>query len=401
MSATDIAAQIRARHDAMTGSKGESVRESVERKLNDVSAFNRSIEARSAEIAARLAAARASFIGQLGLDPDSTAGQVGNLAASAVSGLSRMAGQVAALPASAAFAGDLSQLSQEQIQAINRFKQGSATSEDIELINRRTRRVGAREVASNISPLERFDRAMANSGRAQGITNAFDLSSIVEQSRRDELDEQLREAFSRNGEQLSRGWENLNQGNVASGVGDMVGALARLGGNAVVAGVTNPGAAAEYVAENVPQLAVGLVPKAGRALLAASNVGYGSEAYQKGIEKYAAENNGALPPQDVRNRMALMAASAVAAEQFVDTKMLNLVKGGDPASKAAQEAVRKGFRDSLKRVGTATAGALMMLVRHWTCSNPSCFSPALRRQRRADGTAGWWGAGFSGILETA
>jgi hypothetical protein len=355
MSANDIAAQIRARHNAATGSKGESVRESVERKLGDISAYNRTIEARSAEIIARQEAARKSFIGSLGLDPDSAAGQAGNLAASAVSGISRVAGQVAALPASAGFAADLSQLSEEQIAAINRYKQGGATPEDVELINRRTRRVGTREVASNISPLERFERAMANNATAQGISNTFDLSGSVEQSRREPLTQELGEAFERDGAQLSSGWQNLKKGNVAEGAGDMLSSLAKLGAGAVKAGVSNPGGVAEYVAENLPQLLVGAVPKVGGAALAASNAGYGVEAYQKGIEKYAKENNGALPPEDVRSRMAAFAASAALTEQVVDAKMLKLLKGGDPASDATKEAVRKSFRDSLKKVGSASA----------------------------------------------
>jgi len=351
MSANDIVAQVQARYAYRRENKVAEVAQASEAKQANLSTFEQRM-ARSAErLYAKQQAERESFIGQLGLDPDGLTGRAVNLGASAVSGTSRMAGHIAALPVDALRAMDMVQLSEAEINIINRYKQRDPSLTAAEL-----NRINTPDREGRLSPLQRFERAARDNQTSRSINKAFDLSGIVHQGRRDELDEQLGEAFSRNGEQLSRGWENLKQGNVASGVGDMVGALARLGGNAVVAGVTNPGAAAEYVADTVPQLAVGLVPKAGRALLAASNVGYGSEAYQKGIENYAAKNNGALPPQDVRNRMALMAASAVAAEQVVDAKMLNLLKGGDPASKAAQEAVRKGFRDSLKRVGTATAG---------------------------------------------
>jgi hypothetical protein len=288
-------------------------------------------------------ASKNSWVTQQGLDPDSVTGRAANLGASLYSGASRVVGDVVGFVGADAEAmiRDAS-LSDEQISAVGRFKQGIASPEDVALIN-------ARKAEGAQSPLEMFDKATEARTRSGNIADAFDRSGTVHTGRRDELSEQLGSEFQGAWDQTKAGASMLWDGDIA-GSKDLASGLAKLVYNAGEAAVTNPGAAAEYIAENIPQLGLGLLGSAGKAAMLTSNVGYASESYQKGIAKYQAENKGAYPPAEARQEMALYAASMALAEQVGD---VSLLKGARGAAEAVTNTGKTGLIQSLKNTADA------------------------------------------------
>lgn len=288
---------------------------------------------------------KGSWVGKLGLEPDGAAAQAVNLGASAYSGASRVAGDITGF-----LAADLdamlrdATISETEVGAINRYRQGVASEEDVDIIT-------ARRTAGAHSPLDMATRADQARERSANIDAAFDRSSVVDTTRRDELSQQLGAEFGDSWGQVKTGAKALWDGDLA-GSKDLATGMAKLIFNAGEAAVSNPGAAAEYIAENIPQLAIGAFGTAGKAALLTSNAGYASENYQQGIAKYQAENGGAYPPAEERQRMAILAASLVAAEQVVDTSLL---KGMTGAAKAVEDTAKTGLVQSLKN--TAKVGA--------------------------------------------
>ena len=115
------------------------------------------------------------------------------------------------------------------------------------------------------------------------------------------------------------------------------------------AALANSGGVVDYALENIPQLFVGAIPKVGGAALAASNIGYAGEEFTKGLTEYQKQNNGALPPPDERRMMALKAVSLAAAEHLGDKMSLGFMV----PEKAAKEAAKLSFKQSLKNTGEA------------------------------------------------
>lgn len=137
--------------------------------------------------------------------------------------------------------------------------------------------------------------------------------------------------------------------------GEIVSGMAGLLANAGRAAINNKSGVASYVAENLPQLAVGAFGPAGHTLMTASNVGYAADNYQKGLENYAKANNGKLPSRDEQDYMARMAATLAVAEQLGDSLSLGVGKVIGKAGKsrivnAAKAAVAGGIGE------TATEG---------------------------------------------
>jgi hypothetical protein len=287
-----------------------------------------------------------SLVGQLGLNPNGVAGQAVNLGASVYSGAARVAGDLAGF-----VAGDyeamvrMGVLSEDEIQAVGRHRQGIATPADLALIN-------TRKSADSYTALENADLADKARARSASIDKTFDQSSLVQGDRRAQLSSDLGDDFQGAWDQVKTGAKAVWDGKLGSGSGDLVSGFAKLVYNAGEAAVTNPGAAAEYIAENIPQLAIGVAGKAGKAALLASNVGYASEEYQKGIANYQKENGGAYPPQAERIKMAGYAASLALAEQLGD---VSLLKGAQGAAKAVEDTARIGFKQSLKNTVKETA----------------------------------------------
>lgn len=297
-------------------------------------------------------AAANSWVGQAGLDPNGVAGTLLNLAASGYSGALRVAGDVTRF-----LAGDLEAMWQDantselERASIDKYRQGVATPEDMERINRRHRTA----FGESPSPLERSDAATAARERGDAIDQAFNRESVIHQGRRDEFREALGQDFDDTWGKVTDGakalWSGEGQGR-AEGAKDMASGLAQLVFRAGEAVGNNKIAALQYITENIPQLLLGAAGKGGQVALALSNAGYASENYQKGITKYQAENGGAYPPQDVRQSMAMHAASLALAEQVGD---VSLLKGMSTAKDAAGNAIRTGFKQSLLNTGKAAA----------------------------------------------
>lgn len=295
-----------------------------------------------------LEANNGSWTAKLGLDPQTAAGQAVNLGASVYSGAARLVGDIAgfALGDLEAIVADAS-LTDEEIAAIGRHKQGKGRLGEFSLITRKNP-----DHPTDPSPLERFNMAVEARKRSASINKALDVSSVVDTGRRDELSSQLGENFQGSWDQTKAGAKALWGGDVGGSV-DLASGLAKLIYNAGEAAITHPGASLEYVAENVPQLVTGVFGKVGKVAMLTSNVGYASEKYQEGIAKFQAENGGAYPPPEERQRMAAIAASLALVEHVSD---LGQLKAAGGAAKALEETGKTGVVQALKN--SAKAGAV-------------------------------------------
>lgn len=310
-----------------------------------------------------------SWVNQLGLGADSAGGQAVNLAASFASGAARVGGQIAALPANAVAMADELSLDAQDHDAYNRYVKGVATPEDMVRLsskkamaskNDRPEDIARAQELANKSPdaptvLQLFDRAQNARETGQDVAKRFNLESIVNTGKRQALTKQLEGNFEGNWDQAKQGWASMQKGEDGKGMADIAAGIGKLIYNAGEAAVSNPAAASEYIVENLPQLGLGLFGAAGKASLTASNVGYGADLYQQGIEKYRKDNGGQLPSVEERQHMAMNAAGAILAEQGGDLASLALMKA---AGKAGTDAVRTGFKESLKNTLKATTGGI-------------------------------------------
>jgi hypothetical protein len=328
MSGFDFDAYLANRIDA--DNKLKQVSEASKEKLAQ-------LQATSDEKKAELAPKTAAWSDQLGLAPGSFEANRVNDAASLVSGASRLAGQVASLPVSIAGAAMSADATPEDYAAYNRVQTGNATAEDWARLNQRT----SSSQHTILEGLRADDQARV---AARQINDTADLGGIVNQQNRQGLSEDLGKGFDENWAKVQTG----EAGQVAKG-------LAGLIFNAGSALAHNPSAVREYVLENAPQLFVGALGKAGQVAMGASNVGYAVDEYQKGIENFQKANGGQLPPEDMRQRMALQAASLAAAEEGGDLIGLGATK---MLGHAAEDVTRGGLLTTAKRAtGAALEGA--------------------------------------------
>lgn len=300
-----------------------------------------------------------SWAGQLGLDGEALDGGAVNMAASLVSGASRLAGNIASLPLNGVAAMIEADLSEDVIAARNRAAQGKATAADQALLQTKRSVTGQPGGAGNITNETAIARADTARRWASNVAKTFDLGDIVDQTNRDALSADLGNEFQGNWDQLKGGFTAAKEGKVLGGSGDMVSGLAGLLMNAGDAVGTNPQAVSEYVVENAPQLLVGALGAAGKAGMATSNVGYAADNYRQGIENYQAKNGGALPPPEQRQEMALYAASLALAEQVGDVAVLGLGKAKKAlgtAVEGAEETVKTGGKQALLNSLKATLG---------------------------------------------
>lgn len=325
--------------------------------------FDQLVRAREAKAAAlasstpvkqeQVAAKAPSWVESMGL-VNPVAVNVTNLAASVFSGASRVAGDILSLPGDTMAAAYQSELSEEQMAAYGRSTTGQAMPGDLEILNGRVRATDP----NSETVLQRVQRIDGLRGQAAGVDKAFDVSSVVDKSKQNNLVNQLGDGFETPWDMVKSGWDGVTGDRKLGGAGDIATGLGQLIYRAGEAAVDNPVAASEFIAENLPQLAVGLAGKVGKAALTTSNVGYGVENYRKGIEKFQAENNGAFPPEDVRQRMALAAAATVAAEQVGDLATLKNIKSLGKAADKELDAARTGFMSSVLNTGKATVAGV-------------------------------------------
>lgn len=323
------------------------------------------------QLTARIAATKAaeeananSWVRKAGLNPNDFDGSALNLAAEAYSGTSRLAGQVAGLPHALLAGANQANLSEQDIQALNRHAQGKATSEDIAQINRKVAPTVAGDPNAQVraqaiadlnpnapTPLSLWIEMNKARAVSRNINEAFDRSNVVEQTARNALNAQAEAGYAANAPQIGKGADAIKTGDFTGGAADVLAGTGKLVGSGISALASNPRAVAGYVAENAPQLLVGAAGKAGAAAMATSNVGYAADIYNQGIENYQTKNGGALPPEAERQRMILQAESLALAEQGGDMAGLAIGKVGAKAVVGGRTSIAGAVGNSAKAVG--------------------------------------------------
>lgn len=306
---------------------------------------------RAQQKAVEQAAVDASWSGQLGLESGGFLGNRVNEAASLVSGTSRLAGHITSLAPNALSYMDTAPTTAADTEAWNRTKAGKALPEDLALLDR--------PIGPNSTVRKSFEDAEAHRATGRKVNDFFNLEKIVDPTHRNALTTDLKKGFEEPWAQLSTGVSAIGDGNVLSGSANAVSGLAKLLFNTGDAVISNPTGVKEFVIENAPQLFVGALGVAGKAGMVASNVGYAADTYQQGIENYAKENGGALPPEAERQSMALKAASLALAEQAGDMIGLGAAKLGKKAFEGSADALKSSFKESLKSIGKAGGRGLV------------------------------------------
>lgn len=282
-----------------------------------------------------------AWLAKLGFQPDTVMGDSVNAAASLASGATRTAGDIVTAPLTSASTNNLNYLDEEVMSKYQRYKDGTATPEDIEYLNA--------PIQGGVSALERINAQPKMQENLAGIRDTFDTSSIVDQTQRNRLNEKLAQNFEPS-------WDKVKNGDA----GDKVAGIAELIFNGGKALLSEPGAVFEYTVENAPQLLLGAAGAGGRAAQVVSNIGYAADAYNQGLDNYAKENNGALPPVEERRRMAIQAAGIAASEQLGDVVGLGtaglLGRTGKAVKEGAEETAR---RLTLKKALGNTTGATL------------------------------------------
>ena len=118
----------------------------------------------------------------------------------------------------------------------------------------------------------------------------------------------------------------------------------------------NPEATFEYIAENLPQLAIGAIS---RTALLTTNLAYGADIYSDVLADYKTEN-GRSPTREEASHMAMWALSASIMEQVADATILRQLKlfpGGTTATASVlSKFVPTQVKETVKAVSATTAG---------------------------------------------
>lgn len=290
-------------------------------------------------------APKPTWLERSGMGEGSFLGNRVNDAASLVSGATRLMGDITALPVTAVGAAQGVGVDDEDIAAYNRLSQNQGTEDDVARLQRPIRGDGS-------TALDQLQAQQSTNKKARAVSEFFNTESIVDQTNREGLQNDLKEGFAPAWDQVKQGWNDKDFTDIAGGVADLI-------LNAGSAAIKNPGGVREFVLENAPQLFVGLYGKAGQAAMAASNVGYAANMFQEGMENYAKQNNGQLPPGEVQRKMAMQAAGAAMMEQVGDVASLGLGRVskalgvGGKAAEEGVEAATKSFKESVQNTVNA------------------------------------------------
>lgn len=294
-----------------------------------------------------------AWIGKMGLDADDGIAQGINLGASLLSGASRTLGNLATLPIDAISGMAQATVPEAQVQAYNRSLTGDVQPGDDELLNQTA-------PLDDGVPQTYRERLQGSTGLQQvgkDVADFFDISSIVDTSRRDRLSDDLRSETADSVQQLRDAKDSFDKGEYGQAAKDGAAGLFRTIGSAISTGAQDPAAVTEYVVENVPQI---LAAMYNPAALTATNAGYGFDAYREGVTDYATANQGQLPNEAERAEMGLFAASAAAAEMVGDVSLIrgfkNSGKGiGAGAASVAGASTREGLTEGYQTYAEAKA----------------------------------------------
>ena len=215
-----------------------------------------------------------SIVTQLGLDEEGTTAQAVNAVASLASGTTRLAGNILALPSSLSAEAETASLDQDDFDAYTKYTKGDRSPETMARLNHVTKSgftMGDVNRAmegqfGNASVLQRIEQSNAQREAARTINSAFDISNRVNQTRRQAFSEELTQDFDTNWGNVTSGFESRDSKKLASGIAGLLSEAGKAAGN-------NPGAVAEYIIENIPQLAIGAAGAGGKAEPAAPACG--------------------------------------------------------------------------------------------------------------------------------
>lgn len=285
-----------------------------------------------------------SLIGKMGIEAESFLGDQVNKAASLVSGVGRLTGDLATLPLNYGAMTQQTSVEESAIQAFNRMQAGTPEEGDEALLAAPS--IGSPDelVQSN---LERLQAAQQLNKYAGNVREFFDWSSIVDTTNRDELSADIKGATAQGAELLREAGSSFEQGDYLDALLSGAAGAVQTVGTAAPAAATNPGAVLEYAAENLPQL---LTAGKSVALGVASNVGYAADQLREGFTEYAEENAGQIPEQADRIKMTAAAASLALAEQVGDLGVLKAARGGSGniasgvVSASSREGVTEGYQ---------------------------------------------------------
>ncbi|AKC04779.1 virion RNA polymerase [Pseudomonas phage YH30] len=284
-----------------------------------------------------------SLIGKMGITPGAAGTEILNAAASFVSGTGRALGDVIALPINAAADMGQAGVTNEAIEAYNRYVSGQMQEGDEAILSQ----TAAGDDGVPQTMLQRMQGVDELRKLSTNVDKFFDWSSIVDTTRRDQLSDDIADATAGGVERLRNAGESFSRGEILDGLVQGALGVGQTAATAIGASATNPLAVGEYTVENAPQM---LAYAANPVLGAATNVGYASDEYREGITEYQAENQGQLPDADDRLKMGLAAASLAVAEQVADAGILRGIRGEggglirSTLGSSAREGVTEGYQ---------------------------------------------------------
>lgn len=294
-----------------------------------------------------------SLVSRLNLSPGTRDANAVNLGASIVASGARLAGHIASLPNQIAATHDEAQLRQEHFEAYRRMKEGRASERDMLVLSGSTY---LDDRKNNPTIQQSIENGMRNRAAGRNIVEAADsVGRLVHQGNREQLIEDVDSGFDDQWERVKEGWSQLGVGQDREGWTNITSGVGRIIANAGVSAYNNPAGAFEYIAEAIPQVAIGLFGRVGMGLLTTSNIGYALDEHSKGLQKYQEENNGAMPSPEQQERMATHAVSLVLAEQLSDVVQL---RGIGKILGTTDDAVKTGFKQALRNYATAVPKAM-------------------------------------------
>jgi hypothetical protein len=302
------------------------------------------LSAKADQVAAASVEKKQALVNKLGYDVEDTVGAAINFGASFVSGASRLAGNLTTLPIDAISGLAQGSVPEEQVQAYNRLQTGQASDADRALLDQ----TAPLDDGVPQTYLQRLQGTQGLQEVAQNVDDFFNIDSIVDQTNRERLSRDLKENTGDGVNRLRYAAEAFKIGHYKDALTEGFGGLDSTLSEALKTAASSPVATAEYVVENIPQL---LAAAYSAPVMAASNAGYGYDAYREGVRQYFDQNNGQLPNANERAKMGLFAASAALAEQVGDASMLRGFRAAGTGTSSKAMAAAAGIVGAMTREG--------------------------------------------------
>ena len=309
----------------------------------------------------------ASWVGRMGLDKDGVVGGAVNLGANVVERAGAMLGQVGSTYHTAQAAALDQHIPDEVKLARKRLLQGQATPADEQLLalpegylttedaNKVSyaQRVN-RERSGFRSNLERIQEMEEKTAKAQNAREFWTKDSwfnegITLKSRSEALTQDAKTEFKGASEDWDLGAKAYEEGDYSGAALNATSAIGKAIAGVGSAAIKNPQAAAELIANQVPQFAAGML--FGAPGMVGTSLIYAIDEYSKGVQAYQ-KKHGQLPPEEENQAMAAKAAGLMVAEfagQYVT------LGAGKRVMKALTPAVREAGEETTESALRAAA----------------------------------------------